>query len=58
VRKWFNPTEGVVPTLGALIIKFLVDYTEAKSVNVYGFSFLDTIEDKNRKLGMHYYKGA
>jgi hypothetical protein len=54
VHKWLDPAEEVFPTLGALVIKFLVDYTEVKSVDIYGFSFLDAIEDKIN-LGDHYY---
>ena len=41
------------PTLGAIVIKFLVSDTKAKSVNAYGFSFLD--KEGEEKFGVHYY---
>ena len=53
VSKWLNPNGNTNPTLGAIVIKFLVDYTKAKSVNVYGFSLLDAEGDE--KTGTHYY---
>jgi len=53
VSEWLNPNGNTNPTLGAIVIKFLVDYTKAKYVNVYGFSFLDAEDDE--KTGTHYY---
>ena len=52
-RKWLNPMENESPTLGALIINFLVKSSDAKQVDAYGFSFLDAEGDE--KLAFHYY---
>ncbi|MCL2704748.1 MAG: glycosyltransferase family 29 protein [Spirochaetaceae bacterium] len=52
---WLCSEGEGVPTLGALVIKFLVSHTDAKSINVYGFSFLEAEEEGIKSCEFHYY---